>query len=134
MHDRDPGGKIARDERRRIGVGVVVTPPVVRPGGRVRVRFVFRPQSAKWNNEGEPLSVWVDGDLLEGDLVHPREKPAHTAGTRVLECELQAGERSGRVRAYALYDVCVDDDGTCIFLRRDIEIPIRVDAGAVPLK
>ena len=126
--DKDPEGKILRDEKGRIAVETMVTPPVAKPGERVRIRFVFRTGTAKWNNEGEPLTVSVGGKVVEADLVHDRAKLAHSAETRVLECEIEVEQGQKSVKAYALYDVCIDDEGTCVYLRRDIEIPIKASA------
>ena len=49
---------------------------------------------------------------------------------RRVELEVHAGEdveSPGRLRGYALYYVCEDVDGTCLYRRQDIavEIPIR---------
>lgn len=126
--DKDPDGKIQRDSNRRIAVETMVTPPYAKPGDRVRIRFVFRTGTAKWNNEGEPLTVTVGGKVVEADLIHERAKAAHSAETRVLECEIEVQRGQESVKAYALYDVCIDDEGSCVYLRRDIEIPIKASA------
>jgi hypothetical protein len=126
--DKDPDGKIQRDEKSRITVETMVTPPYAKPGERVRIRFVFRTGTAKWNNEGEPLTVTVGGKVVEADLVHAQAKAAHSAETRVLECEIEVQKGPESVKAYALYDVCIDDEGTCVYLRRDLDIPIKASA------
>jgi hypothetical protein len=126
--DKDPDGKIQRDSKRRIAVETMVTPPYAKPGERVRIRFVFRAGTAKWNNEGEPLTVSVGGKVVEAELVHDRAKLAHSGETRVLECEIEVQKGQKSVKAYALYDVCIDDEGTCVYLRKDIEIPIKASA------
>ncbi len=49
--------------------------------------------------------------------------------TRRLEFEVQSPESAAgtiTVPAYALYYVCEDVDGTCLFRRRDIDIRIEV--------
>lgn len=138
--DRDPDGKIDRDKGGMILVETIVTPPAVRPGGRVRVRLLFRPGKAKWNNEGQVLSAHLGGRGLravEGGLIHAPAKTPHSTELRVLECEVQvAGDaKPGRhtLLGYALYDVCVDEDGTCRYLRQDLSLPIEVSAEAVKL-
>jgi len=137
---RDPEGKIDRDKGRGISVESVVTPARVRPGDRVRVRLTFRPGTAKWNNEGQALTAvfrCAGFQLAEGDLVHPLSKTPHSSETRVLECEILVGKqvKSGRhvLGGYALYDVCIDEDGTCRYLRQDLTVSIHVDPSAVRL-
>ena len=135
--DPDPEGRIERDAGDYIGVEAVVVPSRVRPGGRVRVRLVFRPGKADWNDEGQALTVTLKGTgfrVVEGSLTHPRSG----AGARTLECEVEiaADAKAGRMKlpGYALYDVCVNADGTCVYRRRDLTVAVTVDPNAVQLR
>src|SRR5262249_9321156 len=59
----DPDGKVHRDKDGLIRAEVTVAPARVRPGQAVRVHVVLRPDAKKlahWNNEAEPLRLWVD--------------------------------------------------------------------------
>jgi hypothetical protein len=116
---------------------VTVVPPLVKAGETVRVHVSLRPNvklKAHWNNEAEPLQLWIDPP--EGFDVQPRlvaapqgDKP-ETAEPRRLEFEVRApAEASGtfKLNAYALYYVCEDVGGTCMFLRQDIPVTVTVD-------
>src|SRR5262249_52531366 len=59
----DPDGKVHRDKDRLIRAGVTAAPGRVRPGHAGRVHVVLRLDPKKqthWNNEAEPLRLWVD--------------------------------------------------------------------------
>jgi hypothetical protein len=133
----DPAGKIHRDLDRLIECEVTLVPSRIRPGGTARVHITMQPNSAKkshWNNEAEPLRVWVDtpdGWQSSQRLV---TAPAVTEPTslevRRIDFEVQApADATGKIKlpAYAIYYVCEDADGRCLFLRQDFEIPIAVD-------
>ncbi|NJN14460.1 MAG: hypothetical protein HC813_02175 [Planctomycetes bacterium] len=59
--DPDPEGRIAPLGTGFVRVDLMVTPARVRPGERVRVRLVFRPERAEWNDEAGPLGIYVRG-------------------------------------------------------------------------
>ena len=90
---------------------------------------------AHWNNEVDDLEVWIrepDGWTLGGRLLSVAN-PAETLSTEVrrVEVELEAseagsGKRSSELEAYALYYVCEDVTGTCLYRRQDIRIPVSV--------
>jgi hypothetical protein len=132
----DPQGQILRDLRGLIVAEVTVVPPHVPPGGAVRVHVTLRPNDrlkAHWNNEAEPLQLWVDpvpGWQVQPQLLTaPQGSQPQTSEPRHLEFELQAApEASGAVTltAYALYHVCEDAGGMCSFLRQDIPVIVKV--------
>lgn len=132
----DPEGKIARD-RRLIDVELTVVPEVVNPGGAVRVHLTFTPDVAAkghWNNEVDGLAVWIN--TPEGWQVDrsfhtvPNATTAVSTERRQVEFELASSEDASagetEVRGYALYYVCEDVKGTCLYRRQDLTIPIRV--------
>ncbi len=133
----DPEGRIARDTQGLVQVEVTVVPAHVKPGAAARVHITMRPNGARkahWNNEAEPLSVWVDlppaWRAQPQLLVWPRSDRPSSSEPRHLELEVCAApDASGmsRLGAYALYYVCEGTDGTCCFLRQDIPITIAVD-------
>ncbi|QDV32548.1 Tetratricopeptide repeat protein [Tautonia plasticadhaerens] len=132
----DPDGRINRDATRLIEAEVVVIPPRVRPGEAARVHVYFRPsstRSAYWNNESTPLQLWtsapegwtVDTPLMEAEP----GVGAESSETRHLDFEVRippSTSGTARLDAFALYNVCEQAGGTCLFLRKDltIEIPI----------
>lgn len=133
----DPQGRVFRDAKKLILTEVTVVPPHLKAGETVRVHVTLRPNGklkAHWNNEAEPLRLWIDPP--EGVEVQPRllaapqgDKP-ETAEPRRLEFEVRAvAEASGtfKLNAYALYYVCEDVGGTCMFLRLDIPVMVTVD-------
>jgi hypothetical protein len=83
----------------------------------------------------DDLHVWIDA--LEGYEVGRRRltvpNPPEEVSTEVrrVEFEVQAGPAvqpaPARLRGYALYYVCEDVDGTCLYRRQDIdvEVPVR---------
>ena len=92
-------------------------PPNAKPGEVVRLRFICRLNSAKWNDEGEALTITVPGKVTNASLVSKEGK------VRVLECDyVIPAKKTGVVWAYALYDVCTDADGTCRYLRQNIPL------------
>jgi tetratricopeptide (TPR) repeat protein len=132
----DPDGKVQRDKDWLVRAEVTVAPARVRPGRAVRVQVVLRldpKKQAHWNNEAEPLRLWVDppaGWQVSGRLLQaPAARQAVSGEDRVLDFEIQApGEARGKVRlgAYALYHVCDERGGRCRFLRLDVPIELTV--------
>jgi len=133
----DPGGRIHRDPGRLIRVEAAVVPPRVAPGGSVRAHLVFRPARevrAHWNNEAEPLRVWPSPppgwSVGAGGLSAPLPPEAVSEETRHVEFELRAPEAAApgpvEISAYALYYVCEDVDGTCLYRRQDVRLPLEV--------
>jgi hypothetical protein len=134
-NEPDPDGRVTRDPGRLIRVEATQVPPVVPPGGVTRAYLVLRPdQGAHWNNEVNPLLVWVTpppGWEIDRTALTTTPPPeAVSTETRELQLEVKApeGVDSGTtfLPAYALYYVCEDVDGMCLYRRQDIRIPIRV--------
>jgi hypothetical protein len=133
----DPDGKVHRDQDRLIRAEVTVAPARVRPGRAVRVQVVLRldpKKQAHWNNEAEPLRLWVDPpegwQTSERLLQAPAVREAVSGEDRVLDFEIQAPEQAQgklRISAYALYHVCDDKGGQCRFLRLDVPIELTVE-------
>ncbi len=142
MHDRDPKGKVIRDSKNMVTIETVVTPARVRPGERVRVRATFRLDDKSrpyWNNEaGDGLAIWIDlpkvFELGEGESKYVKPAEAETRETRVLEFELTVSDKlpAGEVAlpAYALYYVCENKGGKCLYLRQDFNVKFEVDPQA----
>jgi hypothetical protein len=133
----DPAGRIHRDAGTLIRVEKAVVPPRVAPGGAVRVHLVFRPVTVErghWNNEVEPLRVWPGPprgwSVGAGSLAAPLPLEAVSDETRRVEFELRVPEDATPgivdVPAYALYYVCEDVNGTCLYRRQDVPVAVEV--------
>ena len=128
----DPRGRITRDDRQFIRAKAIVVPGTIRKGDTVRVHLQFATaQTAHWNNEAEPMTVWVDvpdgwkaaTPLLTADAPDEPESKE----IRHLDFELQSAKNASvtEVKAYALYYICEELGGQCLYRRQDITIPIR---------
>jgi hypothetical protein len=133
----DPQGRINRDTAGLIDVEVAIVPSRIKPGESVRAHVTLRPNRARqahWNNENEPLKLWVEaphGWKTDRPLrAAPQGGEPETTETRSIEFELQSPQdASGTVKlsAYALYYVCEGANGTCLYLRHDIPIEVRFE-------
>jgi hypothetical protein len=132
----DPEGRIYRDEKPLIRAETVVVPNVVASGEAVRVHVVLRPDEnvkAHWNNEVSDLVFWVsppEGWRVDDHLHRVAVPPDPVSQElRRIEFEIQTPpgfSGSTKIPAYALYYVCEDVDGTCLYRRQDIEATIEV--------
>jgi tetratricopeptide (TPR) repeat protein len=132
----DPQGRIRRDPRGLIRADAVVVPGTVRPGESVRVHVEFRPGAgAVWNNESEPLILWLqlpEGWQSERQWIASQlPENAESNEVRSFEVEIKtpvSQTDTETLEAYALYYVCESSQGTCLYLRQDIEIPVKFSA------
>lgn len=139
----DPDGRIDRDGKKLVVVTPVTVPIRIKPGASARIHLDFRlaeddrgknrSPKAKWNNEGEPMQVWIDspnGGQVERNLWEV-EVPSVPESTeqRTIEFEIKAPEKIDkplRVRGYSLFNIC-EADGQCLYLRKDFEVEIPVE-------
>ncbi|MCH7729780.1 MAG: hypothetical protein IH991_25420 [Planctomycetes bacterium] len=132
----DPSGRINRDKTALIETEVAVVPDTSSAGHSYRIHITFVPnrkRKAHWNNEAEPLRLWVDGpqgwDISRQLLAAPQGKADESNEIRRLDFEIKAPSTATgktKLNAYALYYVCEDVGGTCLFLRQDINIDVNV--------
>jgi hypothetical protein len=137
----DPQDRITRDPGEYIRAEAAVAPARLKPGATARVHLIFRPEArvgassrrAHWNNEAEPLRVWVrapEGWEVDQRLIQaPNPKPPTSTEVREVNFEVRVPESTSpgtvRLTAYALYNVC-EDAGLCLFRRQDITVPVRI--------
>ena len=131
----DPRGKINRDKG-SVACEAVVVPASVKPGQSARIHLTFRltpKTSDHWNNEAEPLRVWIDppdGVTVSERLVEAeKSKRAASSEDRTIGFEVQIPkDASGTIRVpvFALYHVCDDEGGQCRFLRLDATVEVKV--------
>ena len=132
----DQQGRILRDEEGLIHVETVVVPSTTKSGSSARVHVVLRPnlqKKAHWNNEVDDLVFWVNSP--QGWKVNQPyltvQNPPQTVSQEIRKVEFELKRSPGftgpvMIAAYALYYVCEDVNGTCLYRRRDI--PIQLDA------
>jgi len=133
----DPDGKIHRDKDGLIQAETTVVPGQVRPGKSARVHVVLRPdakQPIHWNNEADPLRLWVEPpkgwQVSDRLLQSPQPARAATTEARSLTFEIvvpSTARGKTRLPVYAVYHVCDDAGGQCRFLRLDIPVDVTVE-------
>jgi hypothetical protein len=135
VHEPDPGGRIARDNGRLVMVDTTVVPDTRAKEVSDRVHVVFRPNSADkahWNNEAGNLVFWVSPpagwDVSQNFTTVPNPPQAASTEPRDVEFEVRGPERSHAqpitLSAYALYYVCEDVNGVCLYRRQEVPITI----------
>lgn len=131
----DPDRKIDRDVDLLARIEATVVPRRVAPGSTARVHLTLRVGEevpAHWNNEIDELLVWIeppDGvQVSDRRLTWPNPKEPESDEIRELELEIQVPKKAGRysLEGYALYAVCRDDDGTCLYRRQEFTVSIEV--------
>ncbi|MEW5975775.1 MAG: hypothetical protein AB1898_08210 [Acidobacteriota bacterium] len=133
----DAQGRVLRDKEGFIQIETAVVPGATAPGDSLRVHLTFRPdlrKKAHWNNEAEDLVLWVDPPpgwkVSSQHLSFPNPKTAVSQEIRRIEFELKCPEKtqagSVRIPGYALYYVCEDVNGTCLYRRQDVVVPVQV--------
>ena len=133
----DPDAKIHCDKDDLIQAETTVVPGKVGPGKSARVHIVLRPsakQQIHWNNEAEPLRLWVeppkDWQISERLLQAPAPVQPHSTEARTLTFEIVVQKTArGKLRlpVYALYHICDDAGGQCRFLRLDIPVEVTIE-------
>ncbi len=134
----DPLGRVLRDEGELIQVETTLVPDTTTEGTSIRVYVVLRPHLAykvHWNNEVDELLFWTNppkGWLVDSrNLTVANPQDPVSQETRIVEFELRSAEKveSGSVTipAYALYYVCEDVNGICMYRRQDVDIKIEAN-------
>ena len=134
---RTPKAAFSATETDSSQVETAVVPPTKATGATARVHVELRPNTrleAHWNNEAGPLALWVDpppGWQTNGNyFTVPNPPEPVSTETRRVEFELTPpGEGAPGVfpvPAYALYYVCEDRNGVCLYRRQDIEVEVKL--------
>ena len=135
----DPHGRIRRDRGEFVSVETAVVPLSVTPGQTARMHVTFRPNlgtKAHWNNGVDPLVYWLSPPLgWTADrraVVTPSASTEVSQEPRTVEFEVTVPETQEPgtivVPGYALYYVCEDVNGVCMYRRRDVNVSVRVTA------
>lgn len=133
----DPEGRITRDASQLVEIDTIVVPPSLHPGQTARVHVLLKPNAdakAHWNNEVDNSVLWVappanwEVDQRYHTVANPTDPLSQEE--RAFEFEVYAPEdiSSGEhtLGAYAVYYVCEDVHGICLYRRQDITIQLNV--------
>jgi len=130
----DPDGKINRDAKSLVRCAASVVPARVRAGGTGRLHLILKPSGgAHWNNEAEPTVVWIEAPegwrLTKRLLKTGLPRKAESTEQRHLELEFKVpreAKGTHKVEGYALYYVCEESGGQCLYLRQDFSASIEL--------
>lgn len=135
LTEPDPKGRIIRDEGPGIRLEHTWVAATYEDKKAVRLHLKLQPdpiRSLHWNNEAEPLTIWVqsaEGWNFETSLLtFPNPKQATDDAPRALEFEMtKVGDSSSStITGYALYNVCEDRNGVCMYRRQDFSIGLAI--------
>jgi len=135
VNEPDPQGRILRDAGQFIKVETVIVPNTRAQQVSERVHVVFRPNPANkthWNNEAGEFVFWVSApsgwNVSQQLITIPSLSQAVSTEPRELEFEVKGPARNDTptetLQAYALYYVCEDVNGVCMYRRQDVPITI----------
>jgi len=139
----DPDDRIYHDSAEFVLVETLTVPTTIAAGRSTRAHLTFRPNvdssiRAHWNNEADDMVFWVnppDGwevDVRQVTVARPPE--IVSLEPRRVEFEIRSPENApaGRVAVpgYALYYVCEDVNGTCLYRRQDVTVELDVSGDA----
>ncbi len=130
--------RIYRDSGQYVKVEATMVPSAIEPGASARAHVSFVPVEgikAHWNNEVDELIFWVEvpaGWQLDRRAVTvPNPPETVSTETRRVELEFKTpDDASGRYElpGYALYYVCEDVNGICLYRRQDVLLKVEVDS------
>jgi hypothetical protein len=129
----DPRGRIRRDRGEFIAVDATAVPDE-KAADRLRVHVTFRPNvqtKAHWNNTADPLVYWMTPPagvaVSTRALAAPNAETEVSQETRTVEYDVTlagGAARGATIPGYALYYVCEDVNGVCMYRRHDITVTI----------
>jgi hypothetical protein len=131
----DPQGRILRDDGQFVKIETAVVPDTKTAEASDRVHVVFRPNpalKAHWNNEAGSMVFWVNlpygWNVDQRQLTVPSPPQPVSNETRQVEFEVKGPKQNGTgpvtLPTYALYYVCEDVNGVCLYRRQDVPITI----------
>ena len=101
------------------------------------MHLTFRPnpdRNCHWNNESTPLQVWitndVDWDVQPSLLEFANGAQAESDEPRRLDFEVRPPallQGMQELHGYAVYNVCEQTGGRCLFLRQDFTIKFDIE-------
>lgn len=132
----DPDGKLHRDQGQMVHIQSLMIRSTEPDQRAARVHLVLAPAvdaGLAWNNEAEPLQVWIDAhtklQVAHRLLEHANPDAATSEERRALEFEvtwpIDVDVDQESLRGYAVYNVCDKTTGACMIRRQDIVIRCR---------
>lgn len=136
----DPDARVTTDDG-IITITSATTPDTQNPGSRRALVEFATTAAGHWNNEAEPLTVWINADDLPDGwavesplLIHSPSDAAEQASSdepRIIDFGLtHPADAAGTftLTGYALYNVCEADDlGRCLYRRQAFEVVVELD-------
>lgn len=129
----DPMGRILRDEG-WVALDATVVGDTSQPGQALRIHLLWTPETSKkahWNNEAEDMEVWLQAptgwELASSRLSYTNPRALVESTPRAFDFELRRVESEIQdtvLQGYALYYICEDVNGVCLYRRQDFEIPL----------
>ena len=128
--------RIYRDSGEFVVAETTMVPGTIQAGDSARAHVTFLPNDgikAHWNNEVDDLVFWIDVpdgwqvDRRVQTVANPPEVVSKEA--RKVELELKAPDDARgtfRFPGYALYYVCEDVNGVCLYRRQDVTLSLDV--------
>ena len=138
----DPTGRVMRIEPESVTAEVTVVPR--RAAGTnspcaCGLPDRFGAKKVHWNNEADPLQVWLDPPdnwvVSTRLLTAPLPEAGGVAEDRRIEFEVKVpatATATETIRGYALFHVCDDEGGVCRFARLDIHVDVPVARSTRP--
>ena len=133
----DPDNKINLDDK-FVSLRSAAVPNFIRPNKTTRIHIVMSPENCKWNNESEPVKIWINkivgGTATKKAFEIPN--PTFDAKTpdsatdsdemRSVEFEFKADidATECQIDGYALYTICESETGTCRLLRQNFSLNV----------
>lgn len=138
VSEPDPEGKISRDIENFIKMEYVVIPSTDKRTNSFRVHINFIPNKtikAHWNNEVQGMIFWInpppEWEVDNHYIQQNNPEKAVSNERRSIEFEVKGKEptvpQKVLISSYALYYVCEDVNGTCLYRRQDIPIELNID-------
>ncbi len=129
--------RILRDDGTYVVAESTLVPGTVAPGASTRAHVTFLPNDAikaHWNNEVDDLVFWIEPpDEWQVDhRVLTVANPTQTVSLelRTVEFEIRVPDTATdgelKLPGYALYYVCEDVNGICLYRRQDVALTLRV--------
>ena len=132
----DAEGRILRDTGNLICTQTTLVSSTGNEDKVVRVHIDFHPDAAKkahWKNEAGNFEFWLNPPIgwTSDSQYHTIPNTGNQVSNEIwrIEFELKRNDNqehlTGIIPAYALYNICEDIDGVCLYRRQDISINIR---------
>lgn len=132
----DSKGKVTRDRKKLIKIEqAIVRSSEKSQKNEYEVHLSLRPSAESdghWNNEAEPLRVWLKApkgvSVKPAFLEWPNARSATSNELRTLSFSVTRDEKSKKaaiIRGYVLYNVCEGQEGKCLYRRQDFRVKVK---------